>query len=107
MARIPRTRNRALSSYRSSRKRPMAAAGKEGGQDKLCREIPSPPERNHVRRRPRTRSEGRLSSDLVFADAVALRTPLYDWHRAAGARFIEFGGWEMPLQYTGIVEEHL
>ncbi len=37
---------------------------------------------------------------------VPLRTPLYEWHRAAGARFIEFGGWEMPLQYSGIVEEH-
>jgi aminomethyltransferase len=35
------------------------------------------------------------------------RTSLYDAHRAAGARFIEFGGWEMPLQYAGIVEEHL
>ncbi len=38
---------------------------------------------------------------------MALRTPLYSWHAAAGARLIEFGGWEMPLQYTGIVEEHL
>ena len=38
---------------------------------------------------------------------MALRTPLYDWHVAAGARTIEFGGWEMPLQYTGIIEEHL
>lgn len=38
---------------------------------------------------------------------MALRTPLYEWHRAAGARLIEFGGWDMPLQYTGIVEEHL
>jgi aminomethyltransferase len=38
---------------------------------------------------------------------MALRTPLFDWHRAAGARLIEFGGWEMPLQYAGIVEEHL
>src|SRR3989454_11141885 len=38
---------------------------------------------------------------------MALRTLLYDWHRSAGARFIEFGGWEMPLRYTGIVEEHL
>ena len=38
---------------------------------------------------------------------MASRTPLYDWHRSAGARFIEFGGWEMPLQYSGIVEEHL
>lgn len=38
---------------------------------------------------------------------MALRTPLYAWHVAAGARLIEFGGWEMPLQYSGIVEEHL
>ncbi len=38
---------------------------------------------------------------------MALRTPLHDWHVAAGARVIEFGGWEMPLQYTGIIEEHL
>lgn len=38
---------------------------------------------------------------------MGLRTPLYDWHVAAGARMIEFGGWDMPLQYTGIVEEHL
>jgi aminomethyltransferase len=35
------------------------------------------------------------------------RTPLYDTHRALGARMVEFGGWEMPVQYTGIIEEHL
>lgn len=34
------------------------------------------------------------------------RTPLFDVHRAAGARMVEFSGWEMPLQYSGIVEEH-
>src|SRR2546428_10529914 len=34
------------------------------------------------------------------------RTSLYDGHRAAGARIGEFGGWEMPAQYAGIVEEH-
>src|SRR2546427_809922 len=38
---------------------------------------------------------------------MASRTPLFERHRAAGARFIEFGGWEMPLQYSGIVDEHL
>lgn len=38
---------------------------------------------------------------------MALRTPLYESHREAGARFIEFAGWEMPLQYSGIVDEHL
>jgi aminomethyltransferase len=36
----------------------------------------------------------------------ALRSPLHDRHVSAGARFTVFGGWEMPLQYTGILEEH-
>ena len=36
------------------------------------------------------------------------RTALYDRHMALGARMVEFGGWEMPIQYpTGIIEEHL
>lgn len=34
------------------------------------------------------------------------RTPLFDRHVALGARMVEFGGWEMPVQYTGIVDEH-
>lgn len=36
------------------------------------------------------------------------RTPLYDAHVAAGATMVDFGGWEMPIQYpAGIVKEHL
>ena len=35
-----------------------------------------------------------------------LRTPLYDWHAAHNGRIVEFGGWEMPVQYTSIVDEH-
>jgi aminomethyltransferase len=38
--------------------------------------------------------------------APVLRTPLYDWHVASQARMVEFGGWEMPVQYSSIVEEH-
>ncbi len=34
-----------------------------------------------------------------------MRTPLYDTHRKLGARFIDFHGWEMPLQYSGVVDE--
>ncbi len=34
------------------------------------------------------------------------RTPLYAAHVAAGARMVSFGGWEMPVQYAGILEEH-
>jgi aminomethyltransferase len=35
-----------------------------------------------------------------------LRSPLHDRHVARGARFAEFGGWEMPLQFSGVVDEH-
>ncbi len=34
------------------------------------------------------------------------RTPLYAAHLKAGARMVPFAGWEMPVQYTGIIEEH-
>ena len=35
------------------------------------------------------------------------RTPLYQIHESLNAKFTEFGGWEMPLQYSSIVKEHL
>ena len=35
------------------------------------------------------------------------RTPLFSAHQKLGARLIEFGGWEMPVQYTSISDEHL
>jgi aminomethyltransferase len=34
------------------------------------------------------------------------RTPLYEIHRRLGARMVDFGGWEMPIQYSSILEEH-
>jgi aminomethyltransferase len=37
---------------------------------------------------------------------MAKRTPLYDEHRALGARIVEFGGWDMPLTYTSALDEH-
>ena len=38
--------------------------------------------------------------------AALKRTPLYDEHIALGARMVPFAGWEMPVQYAGIIEEH-
>ena len=38
---------------------------------------------------------------------MGLRTPLYDWHVAHGARMVDFGGWDMPVQYTTIIDEHV
>jgi aminomethyltransferase len=35
------------------------------------------------------------------------RTPLFEAHQKLGARLVEFGGWEMPVQYSSIVDEHL
>jgi aminomethyltransferase len=37
---------------------------------------------------------------------MAQRTPLYDTHVKAGARIVDFAGWEMPVQYSGILDEH-
>ncbi len=34
------------------------------------------------------------------------RTPLFAEHQRLGGRMVEFGGWEMPVQYSGIVDEH-
>lgn len=37
---------------------------------------------------------------------TAMKTPLYQKHCELGARMVDFSGWEMPLQYTSILDEH-
>jgi aminomethyltransferase len=37
---------------------------------------------------------------------VGRRTPLYELHQEAGARIVDFGGWDMPLAYTSQIAEH-
>ena len=37
---------------------------------------------------------------------MAQRTILHDWHAAHGARMVDFAGWDMPVQYTTIIDEH-
>lgn len=59
-----------------------------------CRHTLDFPDTSLKRRRP------------LKGKALANRTPLYDWHVARGARMVDFAGWDMPVQYTGIVEEH-
>ena len=34
------------------------------------------------------------------------RTPLFDRHEGAGAKTADFGGWDMPIEYTGVIAEH-
>jgi aminomethyltransferase len=40
-------------------------------------------------------------------NATLRRTPLYERHVAAGARMVPFAGWEMPVQYEGVIPEHV
>ncbi len=44
-----------------------------------------------------------MAGDMSEGDR---KTPLYDRHVARGARMIPFAGWMMPVQYTGIIDEH-
>ncbi|HAN70363.1 MAG TPA: glycine cleavage system aminomethyltransferase GcvT [Actinobacteria bacterium] len=41
-----------------------------------------------------------------MTDAPLKHTPLHDRHLAAGAKMADFGGWDMPIEYTGTVAEH-
>ena len=44
---------------------------------------------------------------MAAPSAVVRKTALNETHRRMGARMVEFGGWDMPLEYSGIVPEHL
>jgi glycine cleavage system T protein len=39
-------------------------------------------------------------------DAPLRRTPLYEWHKAHTRKVIPFAGWDMPVWYTGVLDEH-
>src|SRR3954451_17937451 len=44
---------------------------------------------------------------MTAPDPYLRHSPLDAEHRALGARMVEFGGWEMPIQYAGgVLEEH-
>lgn len=43
---------------------------------------------------------------MSATDEPLRRTPFYEIHRTHGARMVLFGGWEMPVQYEGILAEH-
>ncbi len=45
-------------------------------------------------------------TDTLHPTAPLKRTPLFEQHRNLGGKIVEFGGWEMPVQYSGIIEEH-
>src|SRR3989442_11787336 len=43
---------------------------------------------------------------MASAETALKTTPLNAVHRRMGARMVDFGGWDMPVQYSGIVDEH-
>jgi aminomethyltransferase len=47
-----------------------------------------------------------VSGEPERTGGVLQHTPLFDVHRALGAKLVAFGGWEMPLSYRGILDEH-
>src|SRR5580692_12633338 len=53
------------------------------------------------------RSTSMTTGALNLAASPPHRTPLYDRHVALGGRMVDFGGWELPQQYTSIRDEHL
>jgi aminomethyltransferase len=44
---------------------------------------------------------------MITADSSLKRTPLFSLHRELGARLVDFAGFQMPVEYGGVVEEHL
>src|SRR5215471_15131451 len=42
----------------------------------------------------------------MVASSLLKTTPLNSVHRSMGAKMVDFGGWDMPVQYSGIMEEH-
>jgi len=47
-----------------------------------------------------------MTGAIDAQEASLHQTPLHDRHVALGAKLVEFGGWQMPLQYAGILDEH-
>src|SRR5919112_609458 len=47
-----------------------------------------------------------FGGSMPQAAAELKKTPLNSVHRRMGARMVDFGGWDMPVQYSGILEEH-
>ncbi|MDB6095703.1 MAG: glycine cleavage system protein [Verrucomicrobia bacterium] len=56
--------------------------------------------------RPKTTLLPSVPGPVVTGMSELKRTPLRDFHAAHGGRLVDFAGWEMPVQYRSILEEH-
>ena len=64
------------------------------------------PDLRPVTRRTRGRERLSVSTYIARVNDNLRHSPLDAAHRSLGARFAPFGGWDMPLQYAGVLEEH-
>ena len=70
---------------------------------------------SRARQRTTTRAAAAMRAMIIWSglatyytrEPMAARTPLYEKHVGAGARMVEFGGFDMPLQYSSIRDEHI
>src|SRR5215213_11396617 len=75
------------------------------------RRSPGPRRRGHLVPNGEAARTGSLAAggwrlaSAVMAQTLQ-RTPLFERHVAAGARMVPFAGWEMPVQYEGVISEH-
>ncbi|MDQ3004304.1 MAG: hypothetical protein M3R47_02825, partial [Chloroflexota bacterium] len=61
----------------------------------------------YIGAQPRVQDEAKPPFEWVETEGPLKRTALYDVHKSSGGRMVPFAGWEMPVQYSGIFEEHL
>lgn len=52
------------------------------------------------------RNPGKKGDLYVSEPKIGKRTPLFEYYKANGVKLIDFGGWEMPIQFSGILAEH-
>jgi len=60
-----------------------------------------------IERDPLPAGEAKPPFEWQNTEGELKRTPLYEMHKALGAKLIPFAGWEMPVWYTSVLEEHL
>src|SRR5579872_5480461 len=95
-------RHRACAMARNGRMRPFQAGPHAA--------LPTGRMRPVFRRRMRLRTPRACAGGTakrIDSLRAMRRTALYDRHVAAGAKMVEFAGWEMPVQYTGVRAEHM
>jgi len=61
----------------------------------------------YIGAQPKVQNEAKPPFEWAESESPLKRTALYDVHKSSGGRMVPFAGWEMPVQYTGIFEEHL